>query len=89
MKKLVLFLFLLCSIWVNAQVSVFSYGEKGQIVVNPSYIKPLQTLTKKEIAKATQLVHAMEVITQSGDTYAIKAFKIENWEEGDFQYGKF
>ena len=86
MKKFVLFLFLLCSVWVNAQVSVFSYGEKGQIVVNPSYIKPLQTLTKKEIAKATQLVHAMEVTTQSGDTYAIKAFKIENWEEGDFQY---
>lgn len=86
MKKIILFLFSLCTLCVKAQIPVFNYGPEGKIVVDSTYIEPLYPLTSEEKSKATELIHSMEVSTQSGNAYTIKAFKIKDWEEGDFQY---
>lgn len=86
MKKIILFLFSLCTLCIKAQIPVSSYGPEGKILVDSTYIEPLYPLTSEEKSKATELIHSMEVSTQSGNAYTIKAFKIKDWEEGDFQY---
>ena len=86
MKK-VLFIWLLFNVLtVKAQDIVVKFTPDHLIEADSSFIDPLYPLTSEEQSKATQLIHSMEVSTQSGDAYTIKAFQIDNWDAGDFQY---
>ena len=86
MKK-VLFIWLLFNVLtVKAQDIVVKFTPDHLIEADSYFIDPLYPLTSEEQSKATQLTHSMEVSTQSGDAYTIKAFQIDNWDAGDFQY---
>ena len=86
MKK-VLFIWLLFNVLtVKAQDIVVKFTPDHLIEADSSFIDPLYPLTNEEQSKANQLIHSMEVSTQSGDSYTIKSFQIDNWDAGDFQY---
>ncbi len=76
---------LFLSLLTYAQKPVYSFSDKGDIVTNSSYIKPFDTCTFKGVTPYIMKFENM-LKTLSGQTYEIRCYKYNNWENdpGDF-----